>query len=199
MWGSSQWASRVSVSEAYIPSDVKDEWKEFLFQNVAINRFTGGAAENKLFNALPITNATFEGTITVFGDELWMLGLTALLFKDLHDSLVRIGSGKTRGRGKVKGWLTQVEVKTLKDSCVEATCHAKQPSQGQVWQTWRCTPKPDSFLCEAETWLVDLLEEGVKKLQAEVQTYTRFEHRGIATSTEEGKNVHDNSSQDSEV
>jgi CRISPR/Cas system CSM-associated protein Csm3 (group 7 of RAMP superfamily) len=192
MWGSSQWASRVSVSEAYLPADQKDKWEELLFQNVAINRFTGGAAENKLFNALAITDATFEGTIAVFGDELWMLGLIALLFKDLHDGLVRVGSGKTRGRGKVKGWLTQVEVKALPGSSVAEVCSATKPAEEQVWKTWRSEMKPDAFLSDAKTWLKALLEKGVSGLQMEVQEYQKPEPQN-----KEGKNVHDNSSQDS--
>jgi len=193
MWGSLQWASRVSVSEANLPPDQKDKWTELLFQNVAINRFTGGAAENKLFNALAITDATFEGTITVFGDELWMLGLIALLFKDLHDGLVRVGSGKTRGRGKVKGWLTQVEVKALHGSRVAEA--AQKTDEEQVWKTGCYEVEPDSFLGgEGIALLKALLERGVSELQTEVQKYRKGE-----SQNKEGKNVRDNSSQDSEM
>ena len=160
---------------------------------IVVWQFTGGAAENKLFNALAITDATFEGTITVFGDELWMLGLIALLFKDLHDGLVRVGSGKTRGRGKVKGWLTQVEVKALHGSRVAEA--AQKTDEEQVWKTGCYEVEPDSFLGgEGIALLKALLERGVSELQTEVQKYRKGESRN-----KEGKNVRDNSSQDSEM
>lgn len=177
MWGSSQWKSCVSISEVCLPKEEdRKTWRELLFQHVAINRFTGGAAEQKLFNALAITHATFEGKITVFGDELWMLGLIALLFKDLHDGFIRIGSGKTRGYGKVEGKLTQVEVKALRESKLAKTCGLPQ-AEDKVFQNWSWESSSKNFLDNAPTWLKTLLAKGVEELQEQVQDYTRFECR----------------------
>lgn len=188
MWGSSQWKSCVSVSEACLPTEEdKKDWRELLFQHVAINRFTGGAAENKLFNALAVTRATFEGTITIFGDELWMLGLVALLFKDLHDGYIRIGANKTRGYGKVKGKLTRVEVKALRGTQVASTCESSE-SEDKIYQKWFWQLSSDTFQDEAPTcfkklldkapaWFKKLLKKGVEELNAQVPKYTRFECR----------------------
>ena len=189
MWGSSQWKSRVLVSEATIPVEQKDKWKELLFQNVAINRFTGGASEQKLFNALAVTHATFEGSITVFGDELWMIGLIALLFKDLADRLIRVGSGKTRGRGSFDGWLEKVEVKTLSGSNIAKICKVDLADSEQVWITVNAdSEKLEEFPQNVDGWLKDLLEEGVKQLNKKVQAYTKEEEEDVRNhSSEEGK------------
>jgi len=179
MWGSSQWASRVIVSEGALTEDWKDKWKEMLFQNVAINRFTGGASDKKLFNALALTDAEFEGKITVFGDVPWMLGLIALLFKDLQDGYVRIGSGKSRGRGKIKACLTNIEVKAIQGSQIAGLITA---SENNIWQTF-CWKKEDEDYRN-----IDLLKKGVCELQCEVKKYERYECRkaegGIACASQ---------------
>jgi len=179
MWGSSQWASRVTVSEGYLS---KTDFDEMIFQNVGINRFTGGASDQRLFNALALTDAVFEGKITVFGDEKWMLGLIALLFKDLHDSYVRIGSGKTRGRGKIEAWLTNVEVKAIQNSSIAESLKGENPDN-QIWQVF-CKSisqeKLTNFLGDNSEWLEKLLSEGVQELQDNVKGYIRYECKETA-------------------
>ena len=193
MWGSSQWKSNVTVSEGHLLPELRDNWREMIFQNVAINRFTGGAAEKKLFNALAITRATFEGSITVFGDQLWMLGLIALFLKDMQDGFVRIGSGKTRGRGKMVGWLTKMEVKAISESDVASNVFQNQQiHDGRLWKSgiWSTIDpdKPTSFLDILDGWAPGLLEKGVQELQDVVRDYVRMECRNPAnaTQTEEG-------------
>ncbi len=162
LFGSTFWKSRVVVSEAYIPDDKKGEWKEALFDHLAVERFSGGAMEGKKFDALPIIKATFEGKVIVFGDELWTLGLIALLFKDLADGWVRIGSGKTRGYGRVIGKVTKVEAFLLPGSNLAS--QLAQCENATVWQSYKWCLGDGQFPQSLPDDLGKLLQSGVKEL-----------------------------------
>ncbi len=174
MFGSTLWRSPVLISEARV---VDENWQEQLFDHVAVERFSGGAAAQKKFNTLPLTQATFEGKIVLLGDELWMLGLIALLFKDLKDGLVRIGSGKTRGYGKVIGKLTKVQVFALPQTQVaKGLANTLTPRKGTAWleHTWGEDAVGD-FPSGLPEPLKSLLVKAVDELNEKVREYERPE------------------------
>jgi CRISPR/Cas system CSM-associated protein Csm3 (group 7 of RAMP superfamily) len=73
-----------------------------LQQFVAIDRFTGGAAHEKLFNAEYVWMPVLEGKIYVALDERvppWMLGLLALTMRDLIEGDITLGFGAAKGYG----------------------------------------------------------------------------------------------------
>jgi hypothetical protein len=84
-----------------------------LLDHVAIDRFTGGAADQKKFNALAIASGVFEGRLRLEGFEPYHLGLLSLLFKDLWLEDLPLGSGRTRGYGRVKGWPISVALECV--------------------------------------------------------------------------------------
>lgn len=79
-----------------------------LLDHVAIDRFTGGAASQKKFSAFAIASGVFEGRLRLEGVEPWQLGLLALLFKDFWLEDLPLGSGGTRGYGRVRAWPVNV-------------------------------------------------------------------------------------------
>lgn len=180
MFGSTFWKSLVSISEAYIPEDEAGEWQDLLFDHLAVERFSGGAMEGKKFDALPVTKATFEGKITVWGDEIWMLGLVALFFKDLAEGLVRFGGRKTRGYGKLKGRLVRVEAFLLPKTKLAEFFEIK-PETGEIWQhkSWELPDRSPFPECLKESAsgdlrkLTELLSEGVKELNECVIQFIR--------------------------
>ena len=76
--------------------------------HVAIDRWTGGAAENLLFSVLEPAGLEWEDlTLAVdtrrCRDDPLALPLLLLLLRDLNDGWVQFGFGGTRGRGSIAG------------------------------------------------------------------------------------------------
>jgi CRISPR/Cas system CSM-associated protein Csm3 (group 7 of RAMP superfamily) len=179
LFGSTLWRSLVVVSEAYLKGN---GFSEMLFDHLAVERFSGGALEHKKFDTLPVTEATFEGKVAVFGDEKWALGLIALLFKDLADGLVRIGSAKTRGFGKVTAKVTRVEAFLLPNSQLAKSLRMKA-EKGKVWQyrSWQLQGKfPENLqsLPNDLKDLKDLLSDCVSELNEKVKNFRRNHPEG---------------------
>jgi CRISPR/Cas system CSM-associated protein Csm3 (group 7 of RAMP superfamily) len=76
--------------------------------HVAIDRWTGGAAENLLFSVLEPADVEWENLTLVLDtqrcrDDPLALPLLLLLLRDLNDGWLQLGFGGTRGRGTVTG------------------------------------------------------------------------------------------------
>lgn len=110
-FGSLSFGGRLSPSDA-LPVGPKPIVEER--DGVAIDRFTGGAARGAKFNMLVITAGTFRTTLTLRNFEFWQLGIVHILIEDLSQGLIRIGSGKSRGLGRVKGNLVNYKVSYVK-------------------------------------------------------------------------------------
>jgi len=71
--------------------------------HVAIDRFTGGAAQGALFTeelvppTLPLTT-----TLTITNFALWQIGLLALVFQEINRGYVGMGAGTRKGQGQMK-------------------------------------------------------------------------------------------------
>lgn len=112
LFGSNQMRSRIRVSSAFSNCEIPMKKMDY----VAIDRFTGGAAEGKKFDSQVALNGEFNGKIVLNNFEIWQLGLLAYLFKDLYLEDVRIGYGKYKGYGKCKAVVTDVEIACLPGS-----------------------------------------------------------------------------------
>jgi len=77
--------------------------------NVAIDRFTGGAKDKALFD-YETWRGGFHTRIVLRNFELWHLGLMAFLARDLSRGVLRIGYGKNRGLGRIKGMVKEAEI-----------------------------------------------------------------------------------------
>ncbi len=104
LFGSTDFIGRFAISDAYLtnPEDQQIERRD----GVGIDRFTGGAAHGAKFELEVVTSGAFQTKVHLRNFEIWQLGMVAAVLKDFQDELIRIGSGKSRGLGKVKGAVT---------------------------------------------------------------------------------------------
>jgi CRISPR-associated RAMP protein (TIGR02581 family) len=109
LFGNTFLQSRIFVADAYLIGS----WAREMRDGVGIDRFTGGTAHGAKFDLLAVTNATFKADIRLVNFELWQVGLLAMALVDLRDGLVRIGSGKSRGLGKVAATINHFEARYL--------------------------------------------------------------------------------------
>ena len=81
---------------------------------VGIDRFSGGASDGAKFELQVVrAGVSFETEVYLRNFEVWQLGGLMLILQDLEDGLIRIGSGRSRGLGSVKGAVTQVDIQYL--------------------------------------------------------------------------------------
>ena len=110
LFGSTSFIGRVSISDAYLAGSQKIEQRD----GVGIDRFTGGAASGAKFDLEVVSSGVmFETSIHLRNFEVWQLGMLMLIVQDLEDGLIRIGSGRSRGLGNVKGKISEVSVNYL--------------------------------------------------------------------------------------
>jgi CRISPR-associated RAMP protein (TIGR02581 family) len=105
LFGSLRFAGRFSIGDAYPIQG--HEPKQGTRNGVGIDRFTGGTVSGVLFGLTVVEGGIFETTIRVTNFELWQLAAVNFLFQDLQDEMITIGSGRSRGLGRVKGEATR--------------------------------------------------------------------------------------------
>lgn len=106
LYGSTGFIGRISISDAYLPANTITEQatKAITEQRdgVGIDRLTGGASHGAKFELEVVsTGAVFETDIHLRNFEIWQIGMLFIVLQDLADELIRIGSGRSRGLGKV--------------------------------------------------------------------------------------------------
>lgn len=101
LFGSTSFIGRIAINDAYLPVGTK-EIKE-LRDGVGIDRLTGGASHGAKFELEVVsTGVAFETDIHLRNFELWQLGMLFVVLQDMEDELIALGSGRSRGLGKVK-------------------------------------------------------------------------------------------------
>ncbi len=108
LFGGNGWRSPVRVSDFEAVEEGVEARQEF----VAIDRFTGGAADGKKFNAHYRFQPSFEGEIVV--DLTPPLsrrhaGLLVLLARDLIEGDIVFGFGASKGFGRCRATITRLE------------------------------------------------------------------------------------------
>lgn len=110
LFGSLWFAGRLATSDAYAIGELPKPQRR---DGVGIDRFTGGASRWAKFELEVITEGIFNTRLYLRNFELWQLALVGFLLQDLRDGLIRIGTGKSRGLGKVSGEVQQVRLDFL--------------------------------------------------------------------------------------
>ncbi len=111
LFGSTSFGSRIAVEDAYLPTG--SVGREDLIEHrdgIAIDRLTGGTGGGAKFDLEVVTGGTkFTTDIHLRNFETWQLGMLFVIVQDMEDQLIRIGSGRSRGLGKVKASIQQDE------------------------------------------------------------------------------------------
>lgn len=81
--------------------------------NVAIDRASGAASAKGLFDMDVVTGGAFYPEITLRNFQLWQLALTGLAIAELDQGFQQIGSGKSRGLGRVSCTVDHLEVRQI--------------------------------------------------------------------------------------
>lgn len=100
LFGSTHMLGRLSISDAYpIGGKPVVERRD----GVGIDRFTGGASRGAKFDLQVVTSGCFRTRLDLRNFELWQLGWLSYVLWDLREENFWIGSGKSRGLGRVRG------------------------------------------------------------------------------------------------
>lgn len=102
LFGSLEFAGRFSVSDGCLTDQFKNKFVTEIRDGVAIDRLTGSTAGGAKFDLEVLTRGEFETHISIRNFERWQVGLIGLILRDMEDSLLRIGFGKSRGLGGFK-------------------------------------------------------------------------------------------------
>jgi CRISPR-associated RAMP protein (TIGR02581 family) len=110
LFGSTGFAGRLATADAYAIGTPPEPTQR---DGVGIDRFTGGAAHGAKFELEVITEGAFATTLHLRNFELWQLALVGFVLQDFNDGLIRIGTGRSRGLGQVRGEIAQMRVDFL--------------------------------------------------------------------------------------
>ena len=100
LFGSLKFGGRFSISDVYpLPGHGPAVESR---DGVAIDRFTGGTVPGALFDLKVLVGGKFEANLQLMNFELWQLAVLNLLLSDLSDEMITIGSGRSRGLGRVR-------------------------------------------------------------------------------------------------
>lgn len=111
LFGSLRFAGRFSIGDAYPMPDHPPTLDSR--NGVGIDRFTGGTVRGVLFDLQALVGGRFEAKIRVTNFELWQLAGLKLLLDDLADEMITVGSGRSRGMGRVRAAVTSFRLAYL--------------------------------------------------------------------------------------
>jgi CRISPR-associated RAMP protein (TIGR02581 family) len=110
IFGNTWILGRFATEDAYVEGELPEIQQR---DGVGIDRFTGGASRGAKFELEIITGGVFKTTLHLQNFELWQLGLLGFVLQDMKDGLVRLGSGKSRGLGKVAAEIGKITLHYL--------------------------------------------------------------------------------------
>ncbi len=120
LFGSTFFIGRISVQDAYLTGAEGVTQYTEKRDGVGIDRFSGGAAKGALFNSLVVSaGVSFQTEVYLRNFEIWQLGAVMLILQDMEDELIRVGSGRSRGLGHIRGTAKQVNIQYLRMGIAE--------------------------------------------------------------------------------
>jgi CRISPR-associated RAMP protein (TIGR02581 family) len=146
LFGSTSFIGRMAISDAYIVGRVKigegdqqegaqEDYQKVEQRNgVGIDRLTGGSSHGALFDLEVVPGGTvFEAEIHLRNFECWQLGMFFVVVQDMADQLIRIGSGRSRGLGKVTATIDELERGWHLGGLTTSTMYGSQERDQQLW------------------------------------------------------------------
>ena len=96
-FGNTRLGSHLFLADAYPEGPVTIEQRD----GVAIDRVSGAVAAGP-FNMEVVTQGRFEATCRWRNFQLWQVGWLAIVLRDLQNGFVTVGSGRSKGLGRVR-------------------------------------------------------------------------------------------------
>ena len=149
MFGSLKFGGRFSIGDAYpLPGH---EREPELRNGVGIDRFTGGTVPGVLFDLKVLVGGEFEASLRLTNFELWQLAAVNLLLFDLADEMIAIGSGRSRGLGRVRITVTSYRLAYVRSVAhVAGLYQLATPAEQQEYRLHDWTPQSPIALPPAQ-------------------------------------------------
>ncbi len=151
LYGSTAFIGRISIGDAYLAPNSKMITEQR--DGVGIDRLTGGASHGAKFELEVVsTGAIFETDIHLRNFEIWQLGMLFVVLQDLADELIRIGSGRSRGLGKVTAKISDQGSNGRPGGFVTSSMRGNNEPDEELWGLGRWLndnsygTKPDDLL-----------------------------------------------------
>lgn len=130
LFGSTGFIGRIAIGDAYLVGDAIKEQRD----GVGIDRLTGGASHGAKFELEVVsTGVSFETGIHLRNFEIWQLGMLFVVLQDFADELISIGSGRSRGLGRVTAAIREESVNGRPGGFVTSTMRTSQVPADQLW------------------------------------------------------------------
>ena len=130
LFGSTGFIGRLAISDAYLASNELKEQRD----GVGIDRLTGGASFGAKFELEVVSSGViFETDIHLRNFEIWQLGMLFVVLQDMEDELIRIGSGRSRGLGKVKALIKEQGSEARPGGFVTSSLRQSEEPLDQLW------------------------------------------------------------------
>jgi hypothetical protein len=171
----------VAIGDAYLASHEIKEQRD----GVGIDRLTGGASHGAKFELEVVsTGVVFETAIHLRNFEIWQLGMLFIVLQDLEDELIHIGSGRSRGLGKVTATISDKPALGQTGGFVTSTLRASQEPADQLWGLGRWLNAPTSQ--GYGTWPDDYvtLTSPVERVNHGIRSLRAFSGKSLATLRE---------------
>src|SRR5438067_4810581 len=130
LFGSTGFIGRLAISDAYLASNELKEQRD----GVGIDRLTGGASHGAKFELEVVSSGViFETDIHLRNFEIWQLGMLFVVLQDIEDELIRIGSGRSRGLGKITAKISDQERNGRFGGVVISSIRQSEEPAHQIW------------------------------------------------------------------
>jgi len=130
LFGSTFFIGRVAISDAYLVSKEIKEQRD----GVGIDRLTGGASHGAKFELEVVSkDVAFETDIHLRNFEIWQLGMLFVVIQDMEDELIRIGSGRSRGLGKITASISHEAKNGRPGGLVTSVIRGHNEPADQLW------------------------------------------------------------------
>jgi CRISPR/Cas system CSM-associated protein Csm3 (group 7 of RAMP superfamily) len=161
VFGFSALGGRILFSDAVPLYADRFECRRKLLDHVALDRFTGGAADKRKFNSRPYfppgppsdvgTEGDLECEIELYDFDAWHLGMLLLMLRDLRLGRVMLGHGKNKGFGRLRLEHVEIEILTAAGGVLEAALPPDAPSLGgfKTFSVALCF-EDAGYLCQAD-------------------------------------------------
>lgn len=138
LFGSTSFGSRIAIEDAYLPAG--SGGRESLIEHrdgIGIDRLTGGTSPGAKFDLEAVTaETTFTTTLHLRNFEIWQLGMLFVFIQDMEDELIRLGSGRSRGLGKVKASISELEEGQYKGGVMLSTARVDEKHEEPDDELW---------------------------------------------------------------